>query len=584
MSTENQEIPKTPFKFVAFVSRPFKWWLFTAMFFVTIAAIISQSTAYIFKIVVDAVESGDYQTALWAALSYPVIVFFAQTLYRASGHFSRPWVLGMIKYSHDILSEYIIFHSHTYFSNRFVGSLVSKISNVAKATDTLATEFVWTHLNAAVTLLVTLVFLANISIEATIIFICLIVVLILFNRALAPRKAQLSKVAAETGTALRGRIADTITNVEAVRQFVRSEHELLEIERYTSDNREAGYKNWEFNERTLFYNGVILFIFTMGMFWFLMTGWQRGSVSTGELVLVLSLYSQISGMLMFIGRAINTAARVAGELQEGLEDVLLPHEIVDTPVAKKLKKDASGITWNNVDFSFDGVSVFSDFSLAIPSGERVGLVGHSGAGKTTFVSLMLRQHDLSGGEILIGGHNIAKVTQDSLREQVAIVPQEPMLFHRTIKENILYGNPKATNKQVEEVAKKAQAHDFIMNLPEGYDTMVGERGVKLSGGQKQRVAIARAMLKNAPILILDEATSALDSESEVAIQKALEVLMEGKTVIAVAHRLSTLRKMDRILVMEEGEIIEDGNHEELARGKGVYQKLWKHQAGGFLVD
>lgn len=197
---------------------------------------------------------------------------------------------------------------------------------------------------------------------------------------------------------------------------------------------------------------------------------------------------------------------------------------------------------------------------------------------------MLRQHDIHGGVIEINGQDISKVTQDSLRQNIAVVPQEPALFHRSIRDNILYGKPDATEEELIEVAKKAQAHDFISALPEGYDTLVGERGVKLSGGQKQRVAIARAMLKDAPILILDEATSALDSESEVAIQKALEGLMEGRTVIAIAHRLSTLRKMDRIIVMEEGKIVEDGSHDQLTKSGGVYEKLWNHQAGGFLLE
>ncbi len=200
------------------------------------------------------------------------------------------------------------------------------------------------------------------------------------------------------------------------------------------------------------------------------------------------------------------------------------------------------------------------------------------------MSLLLRQHDIQSGVIEIDGQNIAHVTQDSLREAMAVVPQEPLLFHRTIRENIAYGKSGASDDEIIEVAKKAQAHDFIAELPEGYDTLVGERGVKLSGGQKQRIAIARAMLKDAPILILDEATSALDSESEVEIQKALQALMEGKTVVAIAHRLSTLREMDRILVLENGQIVEDGSHEELTKAGGTYERLWKHQAGGFLQE
>jgi ABC-type multidrug transport system fused ATPase/permease subunit len=271
-----------------------------------------------------------------------------------------------------------------------------------------------------------------------------------------------------------------------------------------------------------------------------------------------------------------------GEMREGLAEIFVPYSIIDAPHAPDLVLKEGAITWRQVSFRFGEVPVFSDFSLTIPGGQRVGLVGSSGAGKTTFVSLLLRQHDLDQGEILIDGQNIANVTQASLRAALAVVPQEPMLFHRTIRENILYGRAGASENDLYAAARRAQVHDFVRALPDGYDTLVGERGVKLSGGQKQRIAIARAMLKDAPILILDEATSALDSESEVAIQKALHALMVGKTVIAIAHRLSTLREMDRIIVLENGHIVEDGTHEALVAFGGVYAGLWKHQSGGFV--
>jgi ABC-type multidrug transport system fused ATPase/permease subunit len=263
---------------------------------------------------------------------------------------------------------------------------------------------------------------------------------------------------------------------------------------------------------------------------------------------------------------------------------LADHEIKDVNDASELKVESGIIEWKNVSFEYGEKRVFDAFDLVIPSGQRVGLVGPSGAGKSTFVSLLLRQHDLSSGTVLIDGQNIAEVTQESLRENIAVVPQEPMLFHRSIRENIAYGKVGATDEEIMTVARLANAHDFIKDLSEGYDTLVGERGVKLSGGQKQRVAIARAMLKDAPVLLLDEATSALDSESEVAIQKALHKLMEGKTVIAIAHRLSTLREMDRIIVLENGKIVEDGSHAALLEYDGVYSRLWKHQAGGFLQE
>jgi len=289
-------------------------------------------------------------------------------------------------------------------------------------------------------------------------------------------------------------------------------------------------------------------------------------------------------MFVTIGHAMNRFIREYGNVEEGLREILVDREIKDVSNASDLVVAKGAISWNKVQFEYGTNAVFDNFELSIKPGQRIGLVGPSGAGKTTFVSLLLRQHDIDSGDILIDGQNISQVTQDSLRENIAVVPQEPLLFHRTIRENIAYGKPDATDEEIIAVAQKAQAHDFIMQLETGYDTLVGERGIKLSGGQKQRVAIARAMLKDAPILVLDEATSALDSESEVEIQKALEILMEGKTVIAVAHRLSTLRKMDRILVLETGKIVEDGSHDELTQSGGTYQRLWEHQAGGFLQE
>jgi ABC-type multidrug transport system fused ATPase/permease subunit len=308
------------------------------------------------------------------------------------------------------------------------------------------------------------------------------------------------------------------------------------------------------------------------------------AITVGTVVLILTLLGRVGYAFTHIGNMLNGFIRLYGESEEGLNSILIDHEIVDNADAVMLDGVHGTITFTNLTFAYDSQTIFDNLNLDIKPGERIGLVGPSGAGKSTLVSLLLRQHDLTSGAILIDNQNIAEVTQDSLRSNIALVPQEPMLFHRTIAENIKYGKPDATYDEMVTAADRAQAREFIEALPEQYDTLVGERGVKLSGGQKQRVAIARAMLKEAPILVLDEATSALDSESEVAIQKALESLMENKTVIAVAHRLSTLRRMDRILVIDQGKIVEDGTHDSLANAGGLYAKLWEHQAGGFLVE
>jgi ABC-type multidrug transport system fused ATPase/permease subunit len=349
--------------------------------------------------------------------------------------------------------------------------------------------------------------------------------------------------------------------------------------------RKLNVRQWRMSEWGLSVNNVFIVVFEAAILFATIWLWVDARVTVGDVVMVTALLASIQGALVFIGNSINAFTRRYGEIEEGLHDIITEYEITDKEEIKQLSVTHGEIIWNEVSFKYEASTVFEHFNLTIKGGQRIGLVGSSGAGKTTFVSLLLRQHDLSEGAITIDGQNISDVTQDSLREQIAIVPQEPMLFHRSIRENIAYGKPDATEEEIIAVAKKAQAHDFIIELEEKYDTLVGERGVKLSGGQKQRIAIARAMLKNAPILILDEATSALDSESEVLIQKALHELMEGKTVIAVAHRLSTLREMDRIIVLEKGKIVEDGTHTKLTKKKnGMYARLWEHQAGGFLVE
>jgi ATP-binding cassette subfamily B protein len=270
------------------------------------------------------------------------------------------------------------------------------------------------------------------------------------------------------------------------------------------------------------------------------------------------------------------------------EILLQQPEIEDKPNATELEVDKGTITLHNVAFHYDDASqknhVFSQLSLKVKPGEKIGLVGPSGGGKSTLIRLLLRFEDIVGGEITIDGQNIADVTQTSLRQAIAYVPQEPLMFHRTVAENIAYGQPEATLEQIRQAAELAYAGEFIEQLPDQYDTIVGERGVKLSGGQRQRVAIARAILKDAPILLLDEATSALDSESEVYIQEALWRLMQDRTAIVIAHRLSTIQKMDRILVLEDGKITEEGTHAQLLKHKGTYARLWKHQSGGFIED
>ncbi|KXK00217.1 MAG: putative multidrug export ATP-binding/permease protein [Parcubacteria bacterium OLB19] len=494
------------------------------------------------------------------------------------------WTTNAAKTATDDLNRHVLQHSHNYFINRFAGSVFSKQRNVISAIEEIVPDFLWAQLASFVSFLVTFILLWSVDSLSAMLFVLLLFILLVVNKYLAPIKVKLSKISSEANTVLTGRTVDTFSNISAVRQYAKYKEELEGLENLTNARRIAHRRNWFFTEKLLMLNIFILFIFSSIMFWLILNKWEDGLITSGDFVMVISLMFNISGSLVFIGRAFNAMARTVGELREGLDDLLVDYEITDSENAQSLNVNKGKIVWQDVDFGFGDNQVFTNLNLEIPAGQRIGLVGSSGAGKTTFVSLLLRQHELNGGLIMIDGQDISTVTQNSLREAIAVVPQEPALFHRTIRENIAYGHPGATQEEIMAVAKQAHAHEFIEKLPQGYDTLVGERGVKLSGGQKQRIAIARAMLKNAPILILDEATSALDSESEVLIQGALHNLMMGKTVIAIAHRLSTLKEMDRIIVLESGEVVEDGTHDTLKDRGGIYAKLWNHQSGGFLVD
>ena len=319
--------------------------------------------------------------------------------------------------------------------------------------------------------------------------------------------------------------------------------------------------------------------------------WRSGGMTTGEAAAGLALVLRLMAMSGWVMQTVRGIFENVGVIQESMQTISRPHGIVDVPNARTLVVDGGDIRFDRVGFRYgDGTpSVIQDFSLHIRAGEKVGLVGVSGAGKTTLTALLLRLHDIQNGRILIDGQDIAGVTQDSLREAIAMVTQDTSLLHRSIRDNIAYGRPDATLEEIQRAAQLAEADGFIAGLVDnrgrtGYDAQVGERGVKLSGGQRQRIAIARVILKNAPILILDEATSALDSQVEAAIQDSLDTLMQGKTVLAIAHRLSTIAALDRLIVIDAGRIVEEGTHAELIRTGGLYARLWERQSGGFLGD
>jgi ATP-binding cassette subfamily B protein len=399
------------------------------------------------------------------------------------------------------------------------------------------------------------------------------------------RLHKLSFAYAESSSHLKGKMVDSTSNVDTVQYTGSVEYEKVHIGKQIGHQRVTHLKEWWWSEWVLVTNGILLGVFILSMFAFGMWLIEAGEISVGSLVMVIMIVLALEQRMFFLGQSMTQAVSFYGQVSEGLKELLEPHEIVDRTDAQPLKVTKAAIEFRDLDFSYRGKRVFKgDFNLRIEGGEKVGLVGHSGAGKSTLVSLLLRRFQLHGGSIEIDGQGVDDITLGSLRRAIAFVPQSTSLFHRSIVENIRYGRLDASDEEVVEAAKLAQADSFIQELPESYDTKVGERGVMLSGGQRQRISVARAVLRNAPILLLDEATSALDSVSEAAIQEALVGLMRDKTVIAIAHRLSTLRAMDRIVIVENGRIVEDGSHDELVNLGGVYASLWNSQVSGFIPD
>ena len=481
-----------------------------------------------------------------------------------------------------LTNQTLFFHS-----NKFGGSLVSQTNKLVGAVESFWDTIIWSVLPLVISLVGSIIVLSTLLWQYALFLLIFSIVFSLVVYYGSKPMAKLTKKEAKSSNKLNGQLADVISNVLAVKSSGAETTEQKFFTKTVNSWRNSSLDVMRgFLKVSTIYSSINMVI-KIGAIAFAVYAAQNNLVSVASVYLIITYTGSVAHELWNMNGIMRNYNRIIGNANDMVEILQTPTTLIDKSDSK-LKVTNGEISMDKITFTHDegqGDTLFHDFSLDIKPGEKIGLVGASGSGKTTLTKLLLRFADIDSGKITIDGQDISEVTQASLRAKIAYVPQEPLLFHRSVRENIAYGRPDATDAEIEEAAKKAGAYDFIVGLKDGFDTMVGERGIKLSGGQRQRVAIARAILKDAPILVLDEATSALDSESEALIQKSLETLMENRTSIVIAHRLSTIAKLDRIIVLKNGKIVEDGSHDELINKKrGVYAKLWARQSGGFIEE
>ena len=485
------------------------------------------------------------------------------------------------------MTSYLSRHSINFFQDAKGGALGTKINTatVSLGHSTWVLVFdIWPVIIQFITSCV-LIYFANIQMGIVITIWCFIYLSI--AAYLAFKRSYWSERIAHERAKITGAIVDVATNIQAVKSFANEAFEEKKLDRENEDEIYAIIMYGVLREIGGWIHSIMSFGAMIGLLIMAIDLYQENIFTIGDIAFVFSLILILLQQAKSMSYAISSFLELFGQMADGVRTVFQKVTLEDAKDATDLNVSQSHIEFKDISFEYpesQNEIIFNDFSLDIRPNQKIGLIGRSGAGKTTLVNLLLRFFDVQSGSIEIDGQDVKSVSQRSIRASISVIPQDTALFHRTLLENIRYGRLDASDEEVIDAAKRAHADEFISKLPDGYDTMVGERGVKLSGGQRQRIAIARAILKDAPILILDEATSALDSESEKAIQESLQSLMEGKTVIAIAHRLSTINHLDRLIVMDKGKIIEDGSHDKLLSEKGLYAKLWNMQSGGFLGE
>jgi ATP-binding cassette subfamily B protein len=584
------KFPNAILPFMAHFLAPYKLYVLGFIFCAVISGLYGIVNATLTKVIINSLEETTDLRKLWDVIFWPAVFLVINFevhnwTWRGIGLMNCK-VQPVIK--NNVIRQtfaYVYRHSHQFFQDNLAGKISNNITILADNMERALHE-IFHHIIRGIVLLggalATMYFVHPLFFYGLLTWtVCFTIISYFISR----RITGLAEAHASSESLVSGQLVDSISNAQNIRLFAQYAYESSYIMKALGVMKQNFRAKELFLIKFHFLQGISLTLMLAFMLYALVTLRMQGLVTVGDYALILGLSIEVGFTLWWVTEQVDHLNSAIGKCTQSLKALFTPLEITDKEGAQPLIVHQGEIVFDKVKFHYKGSEpLFQNKSVTIPAGQKVGLVGYSGGGKTTFANLILRLFDVTSGHILIDGHDIRDVTQDSLRSNIGMIPQDPSLFHRTLMENIRYGRLDASEKEVIDAAKKAHAHEFITKLSQGYGSLVGERGVKLSGGQRQRVAIARAILKNAPILILDEATSQLDSVTENEIQDGLQHLMQGKTTIVIAHRLSTLMHMDRILVFDQGKIVEDGIHQDLLAKKGLYKTLWDAQVGGFLPE
>ncbi|MCR4278782.1 MAG: ABC transporter ATP-binding protein/permease [bacterium] len=568
--------------------RPNRWSIFAIFAFIFLHEIVQVIVPLYYKRLIDAIatlpqfDESSFHVLVAILVSIVLLRILGTAFIQISNFIAgiiQPKIrIELLRSTHRVLLQ----QSYRFVTNSFSGALVQKAQRFSRSFGTIAESARWNIFPAIVSITAILIVLSQRSSIFVLVVITWVFLYIVFNLIYSRWAVQFQEKRATKESETSGFLNDSVSNTMNVKLFTNLTQEEGGFRKISGELQRLITRTWNLENIRWLIEMVINIAVEFIVLYYAFQFWSKGAITVGDVVLIQSYLFSLFWVIGGIAHVIRNSFESVADAKEMVEIMHSKLEIRDARGAKELRVTRGKIEFKNVYFDYGKERrILDGLSLTIASTEKVALIGPSGTGKSTIVKLLLRFFDVSKGHIRIDGQDITKVAQDSLRGQIAFVPQDSILFHRTIMENIRYGRSDATDDEVFEASKKAHCHEFISELPEGYGAKVGERGVKLSGGERQRVAIARAILKNAPILVLDEATSSLDSESESYIQDALGELMKDKTVIVIAHRLSTIMKMDRIIVMEKGKIVDTGTHGQLLKKVGVYRKLWEIQAGGF---